>query len=177
MTNTAARTSVLVAGIGNIFHGDDAFGSEVARRLLPMSWPEGVNVVDFGIRGIDLTYALLDEPDVAILIDAMPQNNQPGALCIIEPDVEETTHADGEAALLDAHSLNPVAVLRQVKAMGGRWPRILLVGCEPAELGGDDGRMDLSPPVRAAVEEAVELVKELVAKVLEGRCERRSSSD
>jgi hydrogenase maturation protease len=177
MTNTATRMNILIAGIGNIFHGDDAFGSEVARRLLPMSWPHGVKVVDFGIRGIDLTYALLDEPDVAILIDATPQNAQPGALCVIEPDLSETGQNDAGPTLLDAHSLNPMNVLRQVKALGGRLPRILLIGCEPAELGGDDGYVGLSEPVQAAVAEAIVLSQQLVSELLEERCQRETSND
>lgn len=175
MTNTAQRTKILIAGIGNIFQGDDAFGSEVARRLLPLSWPDGVNVVDFGIRGIDLTYALLDGPQVAILIDATPQNGRPGTLYVIEPDAAPTDPESVAGVLLDAHSLNPVNVLRQVRAMGGRLPHVLLVGCEPADLGGEQGSMELSPPVQAAVDEAVELVQALVGEMLEAEFTEQSA--
>jgi hydrogenase maturation protease len=40
-------SKILVAGIGNIFLGDDAFGSEVARRLMNERLPPEVRVIDF----------------------------------------------------------------------------------------------------------------------------------
>ncbi|MDQ3686285.1 MAG: hydrogenase maturation protease, partial [Acidobacteriota bacterium] len=55
---------ILIAGIGNIFLGDDAFGCEVAQRLSGRTLPDEVRVVDFGIRGLDLAYALMDGYDV-----------------------------------------------------------------------------------------------------------------
>lgn len=154
---------ILIAGIGNIFLGDDAFGSEVARRLLGRPAPEGVRVVDFGIRSIDLTFALLDGYDVVVLIDATPRGGAPGTLYVIEPELPEAG-APPEADLMSgAHDLDPARVLRLATSLGGPTRRVLLVGCEPATT--DEETMELSTPVRAAVEEAVTLVESLVAEI------------
>ncbi len=152
--------SVLVACIGNIFQGDDAFGCEVARALIPRLHPDTVRVVDFGIRGLDLTYALMDAPELTILVDAVSRGGQPGTLYTIEPDLENLS----EAQPMDAHGMDPVQVLRSVKAMGGRLGRVVLVGCEPADLGGEEGRMGLTPPVSNAIGEAVAMVESLLEK-------------
>lgn len=156
------RTEILIAGIGNIFQGDDAFGCEVARRLASLSWPPGVRVVDFGIRGLDLAYALLDNPALALLIDACPRRGTPGTLYVLEPTLEEGPEAGPN--LVDAHALDPMQVLRMVQSLGGQCGCIRVVGCEPAELGGEEGLMGLSEPVQAAVPAAVKLVQELVAE-------------
>ncbi len=170
-----ARPSILVAGIGNIFLGDDAFGSEVARRLAGRAWPAEVRVVDFGIRGLDLVYALLDGYDVTLLIDATPRGGEPGTLYTIEPDLAELDDAgDGAEALVEPHGMHPLKVLRMAKSMGAELKRILLVGCEPAPLQSEDGEMGLSEPVARAVDEAVGVVESLVAKILED--ERRNAA-
>jgi hydrogenase maturation protease len=158
---------ILVAGIGNIFLGDDAFGSEVARRLALRELPEEVRVVDFGIRGFDLVYALLDGYDVTIFVDATPRGEAPGTLYTIEPDLNELNELDAEAMMVETHGMNPMKVLGMVKSMGGEFKRILLVGCEPAPLESEDGYMGLSEPVEAAVDEAVMLVESLVRVILE----------
>jgi hydrogenase maturation protease len=154
---------ILIAGIGSIFDGDDAFGVEVVRLLAPRAWPEDVRIVDFGIRGLDLTYALLDEPDAAILVDAVPRGGAPGALYVLEIDPEVVPDAVG--ALMDAHALDPWKVLQTVKSLGGRLQRVYLVGCEPRPLGPDDMDMELSEPVRAALGEAVAAIEALVDKI------------
>jgi hydrogenase maturation protease len=154
--------SILVACIGNIFQGDDAFGCEVAKVLMRRAPLEDVRVVDFGIRGLDLTYALMDAPELTILVDAVSRGGEPGTLYVIEPELED----EGEQAI-DAHSMDPVQVLRAVRGMGGRLGHILLLGCEPADLGGEEGRMGLTPPVTAAVELAADMVASLVAKELQ----------
>ena len=158
--------SVLVAGIGNIFLGDDGFGCEVARRLSARAWPDNVKVVDFGIRGFDLTYALLDGHDVTIFVDATPRGNEPGTLYTIEPALDEIENIEA-GAMIDAHSMNPMKVLSMVKSMGGEFKKILLVGCEPATFGPEEGQLGLSEPVAAAVPKAVDVVESLVAQVLE----------
>ena len=163
-----AQPRILVAGIGNIFLGDDAFGSEVARRLIERrSLPVEARVVDFGIRGFDLTYALLDGYDVTVFVDATPRGAEPGTLYTIEPDLRELDETDAQAALVEPHGMNPLKVLAVVKSMGGQLKRILLVGCEPAPLESEEGVMGLSEPVEAAVDEAVEMVEALVADILE----------
>jgi hydrogenase maturation protease len=154
----------LVAGIGNIFLGDDAFGVEVVRRLATKNLPPGVEVVDFGIRGLDLTYALMDGYARAILVDALPRGQKPGTLYVIEPEPQETD-ADATAEVLpETHSLHPAHVLQLVRQMGGRLDRLLLVGCEPSPLDTDDMCEGLSDAVAASVDEAVSMVQELIEK-------------
>lgn len=152
---------VLVAGIGNIFLGDDGFGVEVVKRLAGRVLPEGVEVVDFGIRGMDLAYALREDYDLVVFVDATPRGGEPGTVYLIEPEIED----DG-AVSLDTHSMDPVKVIKLSRALGARPTRTLVVGCEPKViLGGedyDDMLMELSEPVRAAVEEAAKLVESLV---------------
>jgi hydrogenase maturation protease len=149
---------VLVAGVGNIFLGDDAFGSEVARRLLREEWPEDVRVADFGISGLDLAFALMDGYDTVIVIDAAPRGGEPGTLYTLEP---EPVEAGPET--VDAHAMDPLRVLSAAKAMGARWRQLLVVGCEPSPGASDpEGCPGMSPPVERAVEEAVRMVRRLV---------------
>jgi hydrogenase maturation protease len=149
---------ILVAGIGNIFLGDDAFGVEVAQKLLRMQWPERVRVADYGIRGFDLTYALMDGYDAAILIDAVPRGDAPGTLYVIEPDLNTLEPLD---AMIETHGMNPMRVLAMVQSMGGAPKRVLVLGCEPSPCDEEE-RMGLSEPVAAAVDEAVRMVVSLV---------------
>jgi hydrogenase maturation protease len=158
------QPSILVAGIGNIFLGDDAFGCEVVKRLRDRPWPANVRIVDFGIRGFDLAYALLDGQDVTIFVDATPRGEAPGTLYTIEPALEEIESIDG-AGVVDAHSMDPMKVLSMVKSMGGQFKKILLVGCEPATFGPEEGQMGLSAPVEASVDAAAAVVESLVNKL------------
>jgi hydrogenase maturation protease len=155
---------ILIACIGNIFLGDDGFGVEVAKRLLRRKLPEEARVVDYGIRGFDLAYALMDGYDVTIFVDATQRGGEPGTLYVIEPDLEELDRS--EATLVDAHAMNPVKVLGLARSMGAEFGRILVVGCEPATLGPEEGQMGLSEPVEAAVDEAVGLIESLIATTL-----------
>lgn len=149
---------VLVAGFGNIFLGDDGFGCEIARRVAARSLPEGVRVVDFGIRGIDFAFALLEAPSALILVDAMHRSGPPGTLYVVEPCVAE---AEG----LSAHGLPPERVIGLARAMGARVPHIRVVGCEPFTFGVDGiGGVGLSAPVMAIVDEATELTLSLVVE-------------
>jgi len=152
---------ILIAGLGNIFLGDDGFGVEVVRRLAGREWPEGVQVKDFGIRGMDLAYALQDDYELVVFVDATPRGGEPGTVYLIEPEVED----DGNVSL-DTHGMDPVKVIKLSRALGARPTRTLVVGCEPqGVLGGEDYDemlMELSKPVRAAVDEAVKLVESLV---------------
>jgi hydrogenase maturation protease len=160
--------SILIAGIGNIFLGDDAFGVEVAQRLARREMPERVKVTDFGIRGFDLAYALLDGADVTILVDACPRGGEPGSIYVIEPDLNALESRDGQQSSIDAHSMNPMNVIRMAKSMGGELKRILLVGCEPATLGPEEGQMGLSETVATTVEEAADIIESLVEKIRNG---------
>jgi hydrogenase maturation protease len=160
--------SILIAGIGNIFLGDDAFGVEVVQRLERRKLPERVKTIDFGIRGYDLAYALLDGSDVTILVDACPRGGEPGSLYVIEPDLSALDIPGAEQASIDAHSMNPMNVIRMAKSMGGELKRILLVGCEPATLGPEEGQMGLSDTVAAVVDKAANIIESLVEKIRNG---------
>jgi hydrogenase maturation protease len=153
--------TVLVAGIGNVFLGDDGFGVEVIRRLLaePEPLPAGVRAADYGIRGVHLAYELLDGYDALVLVDALPQGGAPGTVYVFEPD---PVGPDPDGPAIDAHDMNPQAVLGHVRALGGTVARVIVVGCEPADV---TDRMGLSPAVAAAVEPAVHTVREVAAEL------------
>jgi hydrogenase maturation protease len=159
-----SRKRVLVAGVGNIFLGDDGFGVEVVRRLAEREMPEGVEVKDFGIRGMDLAYTLQEDYEAVVFIDAVPRGEEPGTVYLIEPEIED----DGEVSL-DTHGMDPVRVIKLSRALGAEPTRTLVVGCEPrVVLSGedyDDMLMELSEPVQAAVGEAVKLVESLVEEI------------
>jgi hydrogenase maturation protease len=156
---------ILVAGIGNIFLGDDAFGVEVVRRLSRRVLPDYVRVVDYGIRGLDLAYALLDGYDLAILVDAAGRGEDPGTLYVLEPEIRDADVNASQPVLMEAHGMNPMRVLDMVRAMGGRPQRVLVVGCEPATLGDEfEGTMGLSAPVEVAVDGAIAMVESLIAR-------------
>ncbi len=162
------KPSILVAGIGNIFLGDDAFGVEVVRRMAGLDLPQSVRVADFGIRGFDLAYTLQDGYGTTILVDACPQGQAPGTLYVIEPDLKALDGPEAAPATVEVHSMNPMNVLRMARAMNIDVKNILLVGCEPETLGGEEGQMGLSESVDAAVDEAVKLVESLVKRILNG---------
>jgi hydrogenase maturation protease len=154
---------VLVAGIGNVFLGDDGFGVEVVRHLMHGDVPAGVSVVDFGIRGLDLAYALGDGYDVALLIDAAPRGEPPGTLTVIEPEIDETPCA------VESHGMDPASVLSLARRFGRLPGRILVVACEPHTVGDPEGGeilAELTPYVRAAVDPAVDLVRSLLNELV-----------
>ncbi len=160
---------ILIAGIGNIFFGDDAFGSEVARRLMSRGAPDGVRVVDFGIRGLDLAYALTDGYDAAILLDTTPRGGSPGTIYVMEPEPGDAQSHEDADLLIQTHGMDPSRVLRLAKAMGAMPRRVRLVGCEPGTLGTDeDPVMGLSAPVESAIGGAIRIIDSLVAEFLEG---------
>jgi len=165
---TNKSPTLLIAGIGNIFMGDDAFGVEVVRRFGGRELPRGVRVADFGIRGLDLAYALIDRADVTILVDACPKGGAPGDLYVIEPEIEAQAGA-AECVMLDAHGMNPMSVIRAAQMMGGPLGKILLLGCEPLTPGPEQGHMGLSDPVAQAVDRAIPLLESLVQRVLNGK--------
>lgn len=172
---TAPKPRILVAGIGNIFLGDDGFGVEVAQQLSRSGLPALVRVADFGIRGLDLAYALQDGYETTILIDAFPHGQAPGTVSVVEPDLDHPAASLGEGTFLEPHAMNPMNVLRMATAMHGKLKRIVLVGCEPATLGGEEGKMGLSEPVQAAVREAIRVVENLVEKTLHEGPENRTN--
>ncbi len=157
---------ILVAGIGNIFFGDDAFGCEVASQLARRPLPAGVRVTDFGIRSYDLAYAIMDNYDATILVDATPQGNLPGTIYLIEPDLKKLDELPEEA--FNAHSMNPVRVLQLVRSLGGKPGWLRVVGCEPAVLECEEGAMGLSEQVQAAVMPAIDMIESLIRDIFNG---------
>ncbi|MFD9502545.1 hydrogenase maturation protease [Streptomyces sp. NPDC060035] len=155
--DTAAR--VLVAGIGNLFLGDDGFGPEVVRRLARAGGlPPQVRVADYGIRGMHLAYDLLDGYGALVLVDAYPGGGAPGEVTVLRIGVEDL--GTGE---FDAHGMNPVAVLANLDQLGGTLPLTYLVGCTPA--GVEEG-IGLSQAVDNAVPEAIQAVHTLVRQLV-----------
>jgi hydrogenase maturation protease len=159
------RPRVLVAGVGNIFLGDDGFGVEVARRLADTPLPDGVEVRDFGIRGMDLAYALQEDYEAVVFVDAAPRGERPGTVSLVEPEL------DLDEVELDTHGMHPLRVIALARAMGRVPERVLVVACEPARIV--DGEHDedlvgeLSAPVAAAVDDAVALVPSIVGRLLD----------
>jgi hydrogenase maturation protease len=155
--------TILVACIGNIFLGDDGFGVDVARALSSRQLPEYMAVKDFGIRGFDLAYALLEPWDAVILVDAMPHGKAAGTLYVVEPDLAGLS-VDTE---LNPHGMDPVRVLSLAASQGTISAQVLVLGCEPQDFGDElEGRMGLSSPVQAAVEEACNMVKQMAARIV-----------
>ncbi len=149
---------ILIAGVGNIFMGDDAFGSEVTRRLAELpAWP-GVCIVDFGIRGLDLAFALIDEYDATIIVDATLRGGEPGTIYVIDPDLSKL---DDMATALDAHSMDPLRALALARSMGANLKNIRIVGCEPATFEPVP-ESTLSRNVAAAVEHAIAVIESLI---------------
>jgi hydrogenase maturation protease len=145
----------LVAGVGNVFLRDDAFGVEVIKLLSGRPVPDGVQVKDFGIRGVHLAYDLLDgRHHTVVMVDAVPLDDPPGTLAVLQVD------PTGGGAPMDAHGMHPAAVLALLHDLGGSVDRVLVVGCAPADVAE---RMGLSEPVAAAVDAAVRLIGEVVA--------------
>ena len=165
---TAETKTILIACIGNIFLADDGFGVEVASRLANQSFPSGVRVADFGIRGLDLAYALMEGYETTILVDAYPGEGEPGTLFVVEPDLKDLNSAGAQQGLIEPHAMNPINVLRMATNMGAQLKRVLLVGCVPATLGPEEGQMGLTEPVASAVDEAAKLIDSLVTRILAG---------
>jgi hydrogenase maturation protease len=155
---------ILVAGVGNIFLGDDAWGVEVVTRLLREELPENVHAEDFGIRGVHLAYEILNGYDTVILVDAAPRGEQPGTVYVMEIDPVATAATSDElgetgAGVMDAHRMDPASVIALVGSLGGAVGRVLLVGCEPEST--EEGA-ELSAAVRGAIDKAIETIRELI---------------
>lgn len=167
MNGTESRVdlpTVLVAGIGNVFLGDDGFGVEVVQRLAGRTFRPGVTIKDFGIRGFDLAFKLVDGADVTILVDATARGGAPGTLYTIEPELPGSGDSDSSQSLA-THGMDPVKGLEMAQTLSATFGRVILVGCEPETFGPEnEGYMGLSVPVAAAVDEAVRMIEELVER-------------
>jgi hydrogenase maturation protease len=158
--------SILVACIGNLFLGDDGFGVAVAAALHQAGLPRGVEVIDYGIRGLDLAYALLEPRRAVILVDAISRGEEPGTLYLLRPADAEQTEPQLPASF-DPHTMDPMRVLALARSLGTVTAAISIVGCEPVDFGDElEGRMELSPQLAAAVPEAVKMVLELANRII-----------
>jgi len=158
---------ILVACIGNVFLGDDGFGVEVAGRLADRPLPDGVVVLDIGVRALHLAFELLDRPGLLLVVDAVDRGERPGTVTLIEPVTDVDVDADaGAAEVADAHGMNLTTVLTAVRNLGGQMPPVLLVGCQPEFVGE---RMGLSPTVEGAVPRAVALVEATITRLIESK--------
>jgi hydrogenase maturation protease len=149
----------LVAGVGNVFLGDDAFGVEVVRLLGEQPRGDGVEIRDFGIRGVHLAYELLNGCDLFVLVDAAPRGETPGTVSVVDVDLPDP--ASLTSPVIDAHSLTPDSIFALLVSLGGRPGRTLLVACEPADVNAG---MGLSDPVTEALPHAVRAVEEILAE-------------
>lgn len=155
---------LLVAGIGNVFFGDDGFGPAVIGRLRRDRLPAGVEVADFGIRGVHLAYEILEAAyRTVVLVDALPMGEAPGTLAVVE--VEGIEDPGGVDAAIDAHSMTPGTVLSALAALQADLPRVIVVGCQPGDLCCG---MALTQPVEGALDAAARLVAETVTSELAG---------
>jgi len=169
----AASPRILVAGLGNVFFGDDGFGVEVAVRLNGRKLPTGVQVIDFGIRSYDLAYALTSgRYDAAILVDATSRGGVAGDIYVLSPQLSPQLTQElvesSEPAPANAHAMNPDTVLRMARTFGQLPEQILIVACEPETLGGDEGQLGLSETVNAAVDRAITVVESLMNRISSG---------
>jgi hydrogenase maturation protease len=153
---------ILVAGVGNIFLGDDAFGSHVARRMIECFSASNVRIIDFGIRGLGLAYALTEGYDASIIVDTFARGAEAGTIYVVEPDAGEIDRA---AERIEAHAMDPVRILALARSMGAELRNVRIVGCEPATFEPNEG-MDLSPQVAAAVEPTIQIIQSLIEEFL-----------
>lgn len=148
-------TRILVAGVGNVFFGDDGFGVEVVRRLAKETMPVGVRVEDYGIRGLHLAFDILEGYDTVVVVDALSRGDAPGTVFVLEPEAA----AEAERPNVDAHRADPSSMLEMVEHLGGKPGHVVIVGCEPEELVE---RMGLSASVERGVDEALRVIRELI---------------
>lgn len=147
---------ILVAGIGNIFLGDDGFGSEVIRTAEISRGDPCVRVTDYGISGMHLAYDLLEDWDTLVLVDAVPSRGSPGTLHVFQADHESSPATIG----FDGHGMDPATVFASLRALGGNPPYTVVVGCEA---GSVEEGIGLTEPVARAVPRAARAVEEIVA--------------
>jgi hydrogenase maturation protease len=160
---------ILVAGIGNIFLGDDGFGVEVVQRFSRRQVPDNVCVVDFGIRSLDLMHALLHGYDAAILVETIRRGAAPGTVFILNPprpiSVGEIQPSLSHNSLLDSHGIDPSRLVRLISALGGELHQIYILGCEPSPQSAEPVERQISPPVRRAVVAAIPMIESLICKI------------
>ena len=154
---------ILVAAVGNLWLGDDGFGSAVAKGLRERELSGDVAIADFGTGGLDLAYEVMRGYDALVLVDVSRQGGEPGTLYVMEVGPDSVKAGIEDGAKIDPHGMDPQTVLRFVRATGG-WPgRVIVVACEPEQV--EEVGIGLTPRVEAAVERAVALVAETVEEL------------
>src|SRR3954453_6389133 len=154
---------ILVAGVGNAWLQDDAFGGECARRLEKRGVPSGVTVMEFGTGGLDLAYEIMRGYDALVLLDASRQGGEPGTLYVIEPQLSDYEGSIEDGDVINPHGMDPATVLRFVNAIGGFSGKVVVIGCEPGEV--DEVGIGLTEPVAEAVDGAITLVRETIGEL------------
>ena len=160
-------TRVLVVGVGNVLHGDDGFGVEVARRLGERPLPPGVTVAETGIGGIHLVHELMAGYDALVVIDAVDRGRAPGTVMVIDAevvDVGELRSEERHDLLADMHLATPERALMVAKATGVLPERTIIVGCQPAEI--ETLGIGLTSTVNDAVATAVTEVERCVSELM-----------
>ncbi len=170
----ASAKRILIAGIGNAWMRDDAFGGKVAERLEGVELPAGVAASDFGIGGLDLAYEVMRGYSALVLVDVSRQGGEPGTLYVMDADPADV-EAIGDGEVISPHGMDPQTVLRFVKTAGG-WPaKVVVIACEPGDV--EEMGLGLSPTVEEAVGRAVDLVMETVAELLTDEAYERDADD
>ena len=166
------KGKILIAGVGNIFLGDDAFGVEVALLLSRRRLAANLVVKDFGIRGFDLAFALLDPWDAVIIVDTLQRGEAAGTLCVLEPDLAALSAASSAETAINPHGMDPVRVLTHAASLGPITAQVLVLGCEPLDFGDElQGRMGLSPAIRAVTEQAADMAVDLSTRLTKTKLE------
>ena len=154
---------ILIAGVGNAWLQDDAFGAEVARRLRERELPSGVSVMDVGTSGLDLAYEVMRGYSALVIVDVSKQGGEPGTLYVIDVERDDVPAEIEDGESIDPHSMDPMTMLRFVRVTGG-WPgRVVVIACEPAVV--EEVGLGLTPAVEAVVEQAMALVLETVEEL------------
>jgi hydrogenase maturation protease len=158
----SSKKRVMIAGVGNMFMKDDGFGGAVVRKMMSKTFPEGVELKDFGTGGLKLAYDLMKGYDALVLLDVSKRGEKPGSLYVIEPSESEVS-ADLAESPIDPHGSDPSTVLRFVKAIGS-WPgKVLIVACEPGNI--EEFEIGLSENVNASIDKAIEFVDDIINEI------------
>jgi hydrogenase maturation protease len=143
------KKKILVLGLGNIIIKDEGVGVRVAERMQQMSLPPDVEVLDGGIKGLDLLDFIEDRKKV-IVVDAVKAGAPPGTLFrFTDKDI-----AGKKGMLRSAHGIDFSDVIA-ISAFMGKKPDIVFIGIEPEDLGAG---MELSPLIEKNIPVLINLV-------------------
>ena len=160
--------NILVAGVGNVLRGDDAFGVEVANRLLEREAVPNVTVVETGIAGIQLVSDLQDGYDAIIVVDTVDRERPPGTVMTIDYDVIDVHALDHNTKydlLADMHLATPERSLMVARALGVLPPIVKMVGVQPVDV--DTMAIGMSDIVTNAIPVTIDEIDRCIASLLE----------